>query len=140
MNGWQRAALVIGLFFSASCWEDPASTVGRAHLVVAFNPLGGGAFTATLNGQTFSSPGQYSVHLTSLDPAYEVAGTFQGEALRIEFHTTTAAGVQAGSVANVEGPVSQIFTCAITYVSTGSGSQSFRARFRLSGTENQVCR
>ncbi len=140
MTRWLRAVVPFVMIFSAACWEDPASTVGRAHLVVAFNPLEGASYTARLNGQTFSSPGQFSVQLESIDPAYEVSGSFNGAGIRIEFHTTTTAGVQAGSVTSLAGPVSQTFPCAITYVSTPAGAQQFRVQFRLTGNIDQSCR
>src|SRR5687767_10878976 len=95
-----NVALLIALAPLAACAGD-ATTVGQAHVLIRFMPAPGGTFTANVNGKTFTSAGRFAIDLPSLGTTYEVTGSFTGS-LGVDFATTTAAGVQIGSVTSLE--------------------------------------
>jgi hypothetical protein len=139
-----RSATLTAVLFMAlvplyACGGDPTSLVGKAQVLVNFGPAENGSFTAQLNGQTFKSAGWFPMNQSSSGSTYEITGSFTGSSMRIRFSTSTAAGVQSGSVLSLQGPGPVVSDCELTYVPTTSGSHQFRVQFKVTGTIGLVC-
>jgi hypothetical protein len=132
-----NAVLLVALLPLFGCDGDDGTTVGEANVLIRFLP-GPGSFSAKVNGKTYSQAGRFALDLPDLGKTYDVTGTFTGS-LTMDFATTTAAGVMAGSVVNVEGPVVIVTPCGLSYVTTASGTQQFRFQIKTTGSIGAVC-
>ena len=131
-----NSAILIALLPLCGC-EGDSTTVGEANVLIRFLP-GTGSFTAKVNGKTFSSAGRFALDLPDLGKTYDVTGTFTSS-LTVDFATTTAAGVQTGSVVNMDGPVVISGPCSISYVASTGGTHQFRFQIKTTGSIGAVC-
>jgi hypothetical protein len=115
----------------------PSSPV---NVTVVFTPVGDGStFSAQLNGQSFSLPGQ---SIVSLPPGtYQISGSFLGSGLGVGFQTLgSGGGVQSGSARSLAGPAPQVAPCGITYASPDkAASQSFQLQFQITADAKAAC-
>ncbi len=132
-------ALVLAL--AAACSSPMATDAATADVafVVVFTPVGDGSgFSATLDGQGYTTPGATSVTLAP--GAHSLAGTFHGSGLTISFQTIGEGGVQSNSVRSVSGPSPSAGACTITYANdTPATDRPFEIDFELDTAPANAC-
>ena len=110
--------------------------------------VGGGSYTALINGQIYPTTGVYLSSGTYYDEysaafspgTYEISGSYSGGRMIIGFKSISpsAGGVQFDSVHSLAGSVMVASSCSIVY-SEGFGMQTFRLRFTVGTNPNSAC-
>ena len=136
------AVLVLPVIFACGGDGSPTSPGGSSiPFFVVFTPLSGTTFSATLNGQTYSASGLFTV---SLPPgAHEISGSFSASQFGITLGSTSpqlaGGGVQSGSLQSLAGSVFVANPCRIIYNSESNNQGNFRVRFAVVANPNAAC-
>jgi hypothetical protein len=114
---------------------SPTTTVS---FLEAFAVTGLGTYSATLNGQTYTAQGGFSIGLPP--GTYELSGSYTGGTMIVGFASAplSQGGVQSGSVQSLAGSILAVTSCGATY-SEGTGTQAFRLRFTVGTNPNSAC-
>lgn len=123
---------------SCSLQNNPTAPVSTdIKLRIGLAVAGGiGTYSATFNGQTYTSRDGFDV---SLKPGtYTVSGTYNGGALIVVFVGDSNGSVQTSSVSATSGIVSVVTPCSIVF-SEGSGTRSFGVRFTVTRDVRHTC-
>jgi hypothetical protein len=116
------------------------SSAGTFGTLVVFAPVGG-TYTATLNNQTFTASGGFTVNL-SPNSTYQITGSFVGGGLGIGFSTLGSGGVLSGSVRNISGPPSpDVSPCQVLYynLDTPSVRRTFSVQIQTTSSVGSTC-
>ncbi len=127
---------------AAACGGAPTSPTsgGTVGTLVVFAPVGG-AYTATLNNQTFTASGGFTVNL-SPNSTYQITGSFVGGALGIAFSTLGGGGVLSGSVRSISGPPGpDVSPCQVLYynLDTPTVRRTFSVQFQTTSSVGSTC-
>jgi len=126
----------------------PASSGVPFSMVLQTSGLGV-SFTVTLNGQTYTANGIFSLQLRpgvyTLSGSFTPTGVNLGEGLLIGFQrsltTPGSGGVLSGSVRSLSGPVLTSGLCSLGFVLLDASKtpQSFRMQFEVTTNGNSSC-
>lgn len=142
MRSVYRRLVVLVLGAAALCGcggSSPTSPASSAVPIVVYLVPVGGSYSATLQGQTYTASGGFSV---SLAPGiYTITGTIQAQGLAVGFGTLggNAGGVQSGSPRSVSGPSPLVESCKVSYFPSTVGASSFSVQFTLTSSANSAC-
>jgi hypothetical protein len=132
--------LVIGALLLPGCGSNSPTSPGSGSSVAVlavFTPVG--TYSATINGQTLSASGGFTLHLSP--GTHEITGSFRGQALGIGFGSAGGGGAETSSLRSLSGPSSQISACQALYFndSTPTVQREFRLQFRVTANVGAAC-
>jgi hypothetical protein len=138
------SALLLVSVLASACGDSttgPSSSTstGGVPILVVFTPVGG-SYTASLNNQTFTAAGGFTVPLAP--GTYTITGSFVGQGFGVGFATSGTGGVVSGSVRHLSGPTDrQVKSCDILYfnIDTPSTRRSFQVQFQVSSNVGTAC-
>lgn len=142
----QAFALILLTIALANCGGDGGSAPttpdggggSTVSVLVVLTPVGG-TYTATLNNQTYTAAGGFSV---SLRPGtHEIAGSFRGDGFGVGFASIGGGGAESGSLRSLSGPSPQVTACTAIYFNTGTTAtlREFRLQFRVTTNVGSAC-
>jgi hypothetical protein len=143
MRQWLTYTAVLAVMASASCASPVASERAPADVrfTVVFTPEGDGSgFSAQIEGQTFTLPGQTSVTLAPGE--YTLSGAFHGSRLSVGFVTIGGqpGGVLSGSMRSTAGPAPDVAACTVAYTNdTPITDRPFSIDFTVTDAPSQAC-
>ncbi|MBI3491558.1 MAG: hypothetical protein HY047_07250 [Acidobacteria bacterium] len=107
-------------------------------LIVAFTSVGG-TYTASLNGQTYTASGGFTVNLPI--GTQQISGSFTGTGFGVGFTTIGGGGVQSGSLRSISGPSPQVSSCQILYfnLDTPNVQRTFQLQFQVTSNVGSAC-
>lgn len=131
-------ALVIGC--SGSDSNSPGGEPGDTDpvsVLVSMTATGGGSFSATLAGKTYSSSPEF---IAVPAGTQELSGSFSGQSLRVSLGGFVGpGGIELSSAQSVEGPSPAVTQCSVTYTRGGAGSSTFRLQFKVNSKTTAHC-
>ncbi len=116
----------------------PTTSSSTPSFVVVFTAAGG-TYTATLNNQTYTANGGFTVSLPA--GTYQITGSFRGSVFGVGFGTIAGGGVLSGSVRSVSGPAPTSTACGLIYdnFDTPTVQRSFQVQFQVTTSANSAC-
>jgi hypothetical protein len=115
---------------------NPTPSPSGVSFIVAISVGPSGTYSATLNGQTYTT--QSGFQATLQPGTYEISGSYAGGNLVVGFASLVGGGVQTGSVRSTAGTVLTSTSCGLAYAA-GSGAQTFRVQFTVGTNSNTSC-